>query len=354
MRHHSRAAERRGDDADDLEEPLVDTTVAIPLRSKRTERKHKKKQLSTKPNADPKSLFHLPSELFLEILSYLRPSDIYALSCLSKAVREFVLANEIFICKEIVSWRYPILKKSFPRPVSLSSVSTTARAALHSPARQSNRKQASYQHISPPHPYEVCTCMTCTFAWNNLNLILDFAHFQPKLRSQQPIPIVARGQHPAWNTQLLGEHATVVRNAAHSPLAHARILQHHLRSTTLSVAHHAANASNRRRRFRMTAKDEKSETDHWLGRSGPPSTDFPWSRDHYYMLEAWVPNRGWNGQEGRWMYLDEAMHSRDIEMLQHWMGTWTDQAQVRDRGEGEEHDDGRQNETATESSAVQT
>ncbi len=65
----------------------------------------------------------------------------------------------------------------------------------------------------------------------------------------------------------------------------------------------------------MTEEDERSGTDAFLARSGPPTFDIPFHRDEYYMLEAFLPNRGWNTDEGRWMYLPEDQHNRDVELV---------------------------------------
>jgi hypothetical protein len=85
----------------------------------------------------------------------------------------------------------------------------------------------------------------------------------------------------------------------------------------------------------MDVEDVRAETDGFLERSGPPSLDFPFHRDGYYMLEgkfliscwigggrrltcvslAYLPNRGWNKDENRWMYLPASQHERDVEMV---------------------------------------
>ena len=80
----------------------------------------------------------------------------------------------------------------------------------------------------------------------------------------------------------------------------------------------------------MSEGDVKEETDAFLERSGPPSTDFPWVRDNYYMLEAYAPNRGWfafargDGEgekgEGEWRYMPASQHERDVEFVKAWAG----------------------------------
>jgi hypothetical protein len=33
---------------------------------------------------------------------------------------------------------------------------------------------------------------------------------------------------------------------------------------------------------------------------------------------AYLPNRGWNKDEDRWMYLPASQHERDVQMVQAW------------------------------------
>lgn len=68
----------------------------------------------------------------------------------------------------------------------------------------------------------------------------------------------------------------------------------------------------------MTHDDVRSETDSFLERSGPPSLDFPYHRDNYYMLEAYLPNRGWNSTEARWMYAPAVQHEIDVQFVVNW------------------------------------
>ena len=71
---------------DEDDEPLVDTTAALQLHSKKTERMQKRleKKSKKKPAPKPQSFLDLPSELILEILTYLRPSDLFRLQRLNK------------------------------------------------------------------------------------------------------------------------------------------------------------------------------------------------------------------------------------------------------------------------------
>lgn len=68
----------------------------------------------------------------------------------------------------------------------------------------------------------------------------------------------------------------------------------------------------------MTPENAAAETDEFLKRSGPPSLDFPFHRDNYYMLEAYLPNRGWNSEAGEWRYMPTTQHDRDVEFVKAW------------------------------------
>lgn len=68
----------------------------------------------------------------------------------------------------------------------------------------------------------------------------------------------------------------------------------------------------------MTEADATSGYDAFLGRSGPSSLDFPFHRDNYYMLEAYLPNRGWSDELQRWMYVPENQHDTDVEVVEKW------------------------------------
>jgi len=152
-------------------------------------------------------------------------------------------------------------------------------------------------------------------AWNCLCVVVDFAGWQNRLDQGEPIPIIPRGSSPAWNQILIIKNGAKVKNALRSPLWYARLLEEHLRSTIRSIRRQRNNKGNKRSRFRMSEEDAASETDLFLERSGPPSTEFPFHRDSYYMLEAYLPNRGWNGEELRWMYMPASQHDRDVEWV---------------------------------------
>lgn len=314
------AINMRRDSPIDDEEPLVDTTHALQLRSKRTERLRKKQERKKYKSLEPKHLLDLPYELLLDIFALLRPSDIFVLSRVSKSLHNSIHASEPTLSRRIIALRYPILSRCFRLPIPLSHVPSSLHSALQSLERQAilTIHKRPYQHIKPPDPNRVCTCLTCLLRWNALNLALDFAHWQPRLDVGEPIPMITRGRNPAWNTALVTRNAAIVDRALYSGLWHARILEAHLDSTVRAVGRHAANKGDRRRRYRMTEAEAASGHDAFLARSGPPSLDFPFHRDNYYMLEAYLPNRGWNGELQRWMYVPESQHDVDLEVVGRW------------------------------------
>lgn len=291
---------------------------ALTVQSKRTERLRRKYQrkLMRSPLI-PRGIFDFPYELVIDILSRLYPSDIMRLSRTSKAARGFILQEQRTLATNIIRWRYACLANCLRLPVLLEDVDATIRPLLQTDERQAILAihKKPYQHVEPPDPALICTCLTCILRWNSLCLVVDFAHWQRHLEKGQPIPMIPRGKAPEWNQALVARNAAIVTKAMHQPLYYAAILEAHLKSTTMSIRRHSENKGNKRRRFRMTAEDEKSGTDVFLERSGPPTLDFPFHRDNYYMLEAYLPNRGWNGEEDRWMYMPVNQHDRDIQFL---------------------------------------
>ncbi|KAI8627464.1 hypothetical protein F5Y19DRAFT_166706 [Xylariaceae sp. FL1651] len=301
---------------------LEDKTEALPLRSKRTERFRKKQTKKAKRvNDSPRDLLSiLPYELVVEILILLRPSDLFNLRRTSKSFYTFITQEESRIAKAVSSWRYSCLEKCFRLPVLLADIDPAIHHLLQTPERQEILiiHKKPYQHIKPPEPSEVCTCLTCMLRWSALSLIVDFAHWQEHLDKGEPIPIVPRGKFPEWNQKLIATHAAIARKALYSPLWYARLLEAHLDSTVRSIRRHAANKGNKRKRFRMTQEDVNSGTDAFLARRGPPSFDFPYHRDNYYLLETFMPNRGWSQESSRWLYLPAEQHDRDIEFVVMW------------------------------------
>ncbi|KAF2839789.1 hypothetical protein M501DRAFT_1003243 [Patellaria atrata CBS 101060] len=302
------------------EGPLEDRTEKLILHSKRTARQSKKLQ-KKKRNTEPKGLLDLPYELVIEFLSYLRPSDVFRLSRVSKTLHGFITQETSTIVKHIICRRYQCLEKCFRYPVLLESMDPSVHSILQSEERQEiiGIHKKPYQHILPSDPNIVCTCLTCMLRWNALCLVIDFAHWQPNLEKGEPIPMIPRGTQPQWNTDLIVANAAIVSKALRSPLWHALILEVHLNSTVCSIRRHGENKGNKRRRFHMTKEDELSGTDYFLERSGPPSLDFPFHRDNYYMLEAYMPNRGWNREKETWMYVPADQHDRDVEALLKWI-----------------------------------
>ncbi|KAL9947134.1 hypothetical protein D7B24_009306 [Verticillium nonalfalfae] len=290
----------------------------LTIRSKRTERQRKRleKKASKRP---PKSigtgLFPLPDELLLSIFANLRPSDLLRLQQTCTSMREYLRTWESVLVKEVIARRYACLEPCLRLPALMKDIDPSIHPALLHPERQGGMGiHKKFQHVLPADPTCICTCLTCILRWNSLCLVVDFAHWQPNLDSGTPIPMIPRGKFPVWNEDLVAENAKIVQRALISPLWYARVLEVHLNSTTRSIRRHAANQGNRRRRFRMAKEDEMSGTDEFLQRSGPPTMDFPFHRDNYYMLESYLPNRGWSSDLERWLYMPD-WHERDL----HWV-----------------------------------
>jgi hypothetical protein len=301
------------------EEPLVDTTQPIPLHSKKTERLQRKEQRKAKKfqkSSECRSLLQLPSEILLEILGLLRPSDVFSTTRACRDLKSLVDFNAKTLAKDIVARRYSALAKCFPLPVLFVTIHSTAQAALLSPEHEDRLAihRKPYQHIQPPDPHQICTCLTCVFAWNNLCLLVDFAYWQDNMDFSQPIPMIPRGRNPEWNQALVKANSMVVENAMRSPLWYARILEKHLNSTIRSIKRHT-NPTNRKPRFQMTAQDCQQETDDFLQRSGPPSHETPYHRDSYYLLASYLPNRVWSKEQQRWKYWADTQHESDLEWL---------------------------------------
>lgn len=314
IQRRQRRRARRGGDLSSDDEPLIDKTTALSLRSKKTLRTQKKLQRkeAKKVHSDIKSFLDLPHELLSLVFSFLEPSDIFSLQLVSQLTNDIILDYESAIAASIISRRYWVLAQCFRLPIPLSSVPQNAHPALLSPDWQSKlrlHKNPSYQHFAQIDPNELCTCMHCVLAWNNLNIILDLAHFQSHLDAREPLPIIPRGRHPEWNTELLAAHAVTVTKAIYSPLTYARILQLHLQTTTRTILRSSRWRKKgekadviKPRLYRMSDADVDVGTDQYLERSGPPSYQAPYMRDNYYTVEAFVPNRKWDKEEGKWLY----------------------------------------------------
>jgi hypothetical protein len=169
-------------DADDGEgaEAVVDMTAPLKLHSKRTERLQKKlNKKKQKRSGQVMEFFDLPLEIFTEVLSYLRPSDVFRLARTNKALNQFILQEEKHISQSIVSWRYVVLEKCFRTPIPLELVDQSIHPALQDENREAIKtmKKNSFQHFKSSDPRVVCTCWTCILRWNILNVAVDFAHW---------------------------------------------------------------------------------------------------------------------------------------------------------------------------------
>ena len=307
----------------DEDEPLIDTTAALPIRSKKTLRLKRKtavKQEKAAQRPPVTNLMDLPPELLQEVFGYLRASDVVlVLLRVSHSVHDFVLDHESAIARDIIRRRYWVLARCFPLPVAFEDVDPSARPSLLSDGRQNMLQihKKPYSHVKGIDPHRICTCMSCVFAWNNLCLILDLAHWQKNLNEREPIQMIARGTTPEWNRKLLEKHAAVVENAMTSRLCYARILEKHLRTTieTISRTIRGKKTMHPRRLYHLTPPEAAKETDEFLERSGPPSYEFPWHRDTYYGLEAYVPNRKWSKEQEKWVYYAEGLHEKDLQWV---------------------------------------
>jgi hypothetical protein len=326
---------------DDDEEPLVDTTAALQLHSKKTERMQKRleKKSKKKPPPKPQSFLDLPSELILEILTYLRPSDLFRLQRLTKPMQAFIRENEPTIARDLIKSRYAILAKCFPLPVPFPSIDKTYHPALLSPKRQDLLAihKKPYTHIKPLDPLAICTCMTCVFAWNNLCTILDLAHWQSALDARVPNPItmIPRGASPPWNQHLIETSASRVEASMKNPLVYTALLALHLDTTTRTILRRSKYIKTpqggpvlaQHRPYQLSLAEASRGSDEFLARKGAPSYEFPFHRDNYYNLEAYVPNRKWSSEDGVWKYYAGTQHARDLEWVRERFG-------VEEDGEG--------------------
>jgi hypothetical protein len=330
-------------DDDDDEEPLVDTTAALQLHSKKTERMQKRleKRSKRKPATKPQSFLDLPSELILDILTYLRPSDLFRLQRLTKPMQAFIRENEPTIARDLIKTRYSILAKCFPLPVPFQTIDPSYHSALLSPKRQDLLAihKKPYTHIKPLDPLAICTCMTCVFAWNNLCTILDLAHWQGALDARVPITMIPRGASPPWNQELIETSAARVEAAMKSPLVYTALLALHLDTTTRTILRRSKYIKTpkggpvlaQHRPYQLSLAEAARSSDEFLARKGLPSYEFPFHRDNYYNLEAYVPNRKWSSDEGCWKYYAGTQHARDLEWVRDRFGVEEDGERVARR-----------------------
>ncbi|KAL5117184.1 hypothetical protein ACEQ8H_004872 [Pleosporales sp. CAS-2024a] len=303
----------------DDEEPLEDKTAALTVCNKRTERMQRKQATREKKREAIVNLAKLPTELVLASLKLLAPRDVFCFSLVNRRFLRLVETHSRVIGDAIIASRYTILAQCFPTPKLLSHVEPSIRPILTDATRQVQLgiHRRPYQHIQSPDAHQLCTCLTCILTWNNLGLVLDFAHWQHNLDTGKPIPMIPRGQAPAWNQELIARNARITQKAIYDSLWHARILEEHLDSTIRAITRHAKNKGNMRTHVAMSAEEAAAGTDAFLVKHGPPSLEFPYNRDEYYMLEAYLPNRWWRKSEGHWIYTIAGSHERDLELVQH-------------------------------------
>ncbi|KAK3312034.1 hypothetical protein B0H66DRAFT_486611 [Apodospora peruviana] len=324
--------DRQNDDDDT--EPLVDLTQSLQLHSRRSERLRKKgaKKAERASAAGSMSGFlDLPYELMMTIICSLRPRNVFILMRVNKPLRQLILAEEGYISTQIIQLRYGCLEKCFRRPVLMEQVDPSFRSALQSADRPEmvSVYKKPFQHVQPPDQSVLCTCMTCLARWNCLCVAVDFAHWQGNLDRGEPIPVIERGRSPEWNSRLVAANAAVVLHALRSDLWYAAVLEAHLSSTMGSIKRHAANKGNRRTRFRMTDDDMRRGTADFLERGGPPTVDFPFVRDNYYILESFMPHRSWVKEQDRWIYMPAEQHEKDLEIAVRWETWWKQNLQRR-------------------------
>lgn len=300
------------------EEELIDLTENLVLHSKKTERLQRRKQRRKRSPGTITNLRDLPYDLVVLLFSYLRPSDVFRLSRTCKWMREFILSERDLLARNIIRTRYPSLAKCLRLPVLYDDIDNLeARALLPMPKRvfAQDPSKWPYHHIKRLDPDLVCSCWTCGLQWIALSIVVDWAHFRGALERGDQLPIIARGKRPQWNDDLLSRNANILSKALHDPLWHAALLEAHLVSMTSAINRHTQNKGNKRARFRMTQEDWKSGTDAFLERSGPPTMDFPFHRENYYMLEAYMPNRSWIKDEQRWIYTAATAHDMDLQRI---------------------------------------
>ncbi|CAH0019949.1 unnamed protein product [Clonostachys rhizophaga] len=296
---------------------LVDYTQDLALRSRKTSRLKRKLDRKAKKEATKPQLLSLTPELLLDILSQLKPADIIRFQQICKFSQAFVRHHETSLVKAVISRRYSVLSRCFPRPIHLKDVDPLYHPALLHQRRQKllSIHRKPYSHVAHHDPALLCSCLTCIMAWNNLCLIVDLAHWTTTaLSKRQPIPMIPRGENPPWNVELVEDHAAVVRRALASPLWYALILQRHLQTTIFGIRRYANKGEVPD--FELDDEDVSRETDEFCARSGSPSYEFPITRDTYYGLKTYLPNRLWDANEGYWKYQPSDQHFRDLKWVQ--------------------------------------
>ncbi|KAI8711890.1 hypothetical protein NCS52_01453800 [Fusarium sp. LHS14.1] len=310
-------------DYDSDEEVLIDNTEALILRSKKTDRQKKKQERKTKKNAAKPHLLSLYPELIIEILTHLRPSDIVSYQQTCHSAKAFVEQHDSAIARFIISYRYSVLAKCFPRPVFLDTVDRKYHDVMLTERRQKlltiHRKP--YAHIADHDASVLCSCLTCVLAWNNLCLIVDLSHWiNSAIAQRKPIPMIPRGQNADWNVELVEKHANVVRKALKSSIWYTLLLQRHLQSTIFGIRRYTSKDGEAG--FGLDDDDVAAETDDFCARDGPPSYEFPIHRDIYYSLQTYLPNRIWRKEDDEWRYQPADQHFRDLEWMMSLPNKW--------------------------------
>jgi hypothetical protein len=310
---------KQQDAEDGLEEELVDLTAPLVLRSKKTDRLQKKqKEKTLKQSTNARGIASLPWELVFQILSFLRPSDLWRFSRINRYSHGFVEEHKAELAHKIINYRYSTLRRCFFLPVRRQDLDPAHKDVLDGFKTTQDATKKKYhwaQHIPYQDDTQVCTCVTCSVQWSSLCNAVDFAHWQQNLDTGEPIPMIQRGSKPEWNQHLVDATAGVVRRALDDPLWYASLLEAHLNSTVRSVRRHTNNKGNKRRHFELTRADEESGTDFFLTRRGPNTTEIPFHRDNFYMLEVFMPNRGWITEREAWVYVPPEQHRTDLERL---------------------------------------
>ncbi|KAF6830294.1 F-box domain-containing protein [Colletotrichum plurivorum] len=296
---------------------LVTAAGNLKIRSKKTERMKRKMAKKTAKMGTSTHLLDMPNEVLIKIITNLLPSDIFRLLRTCSDMQFLVEHNRAAIGKEIIAMRYPILEKCFMLPVPLNQVDKDLHERLQDPKRlEALTIHRKYQHIPIVDPKAICTCLSCVVRWNSICIAVDFSHWQESLENGIPIRLIQRGLDPGWNVALNQKTRSIVSKALVSPLHYAHILEVHLRNTAAAIKRHSSNKGNKRRHFLMTQADVQSQTDEFLGREGPSTTDLPFHRDNYYMLEVFMPGRTWLKEEKKWAYVPANLHKKDLGFIQ--------------------------------------
>ncbi|OHF00838.1 F-box domain-containing protein [Colletotrichum orchidophilum] len=296
------------------------------LRSKKTERmKRKLEKKNAKSSARRVTqLLDLPNETLTDIISHMLPSEVYKTAQTCKTLHELIQHNEKLLSRRIISQRYPILAKCFRLPVILDEIDPELHPVLQNSARiEMLGVHRRYVHVPQPEPYILCTCLTCVLRWQACCVIVDFDKWRPNLDSGVPITNMRRGQDAGWNMVWKDRITDIVLQAVRSPLAHAHMLEIHLNNTCAAVKRQSENKGNKRRHFKMSRADVESQTDAFLEGYGQPTIDLPYSRDNYYMLEAYMPGRTWLKDDEKWVYIPPDFHDRDLDWVaKRWGPEW--------------------------------